>query len=178
VPNALQRFLGASIKALTGLPFPDPVPTALADPRYGGANLATISFIPTDGSGHVRDISGDDDGSRAGDLWANSAVAICLDWIATNFPEADLQVGRRAGDDDHYEPVPDHPLIALLDDPNPVTTSDFYSLWYATLLSYLTDGNAYWLKERDGTGKVAGLRWLPHFAVEPWRANNREPLTT
>jgi HK97 family phage portal protein len=98
-----------------------------------------------------------------GDGTGNSAVMACLDLLGRVFPEAPVQVLRpKAGD---YEPIPGHPLVELLEYPNP-----FYSgavLWKATLNSYHTDGNAYWLKERSAAGRVVALWYTPHTLIEP-----------
>src|SRR5262249_48239826 len=51
---------------------------------------------------------------EVGDGGGNSAVAACVTWVATTFPEAPLRVLDPEG-----EPVPDHPLTQLIDNPNP-----------------------------------------------------------
>jgi HK97 family phage portal protein len=98
-----------------------------------------------------------------GDGTGNSAVAACLGWIGRTFPEAPVEVRRRKGTE--WESIPDHPMVALLEQPNP-----YYSgavLWAATLASYHADGNAYWIKDRTGANGVAGLWFAPHTVIEP-----------
>ena len=103
---------------------------------------------------------------EAGTLWLNSAVSICLGWIADNLPEPELQVYRTSADGTR-EPIPGHPLPALVDNPNPYYDGD--TLWQATAVSYGADGNAYWLIARDaaGRGVPRELYWVPHWQIEP-----------
>lgn len=100
----------------------------------------------------------------AGSLWENSVVSIALGWIATNFPEPDLQI-TRMGKDGTRTPIPNHPLVELIQNPNDFYTGD--DLWAGTMLSYWTDGNAYWLKVRDGLRDVRELWYIPHWLIRP-----------
>jgi HK97 family phage portal protein len=108
---------------------------------------------------------------EAGDLLDNSAVMACLQWICRTFPEAPVQVRRRtkAGS----EVVPDHRLTRLLRFPNA-----YYNgllLWQATLISWNTDGNAYWLINRSAGGKPAELWYEPHYSCRPtWPEDGSE----
>lgn len=105
-----------------------------------------------------------------GDGTGNSAVAACLGWIGRTFPEAPVMVQKRSGTE--WEMLPDHPLVALLEQPNP-----YYSgavLWAATLASYHANGNAYWIKDRARGGTVAGLWYTPHDLIDPVSENPRE----
>lgn len=97
----------------------------------------------------------------------NSIVQAVAGWVARTFPEAPLRVyDRQPGGD---EVVFAHDLERLVEAPNP-----FYGgpqLWAATILDYLLTGNAYWLKVRDGRGRVRELWWLPSCYLEPrWDA--------
>jgi len=97
---------------------------------------------------------------------SNSAAMNCLSWIQRNFLQAQLDIYRQV-DDGKQEVVDNHPMIQLLNRPN-----DFYldtHLWYATLLSYHLDGNAYWLKTRNGRGFGAPtqLWYEPHWSIKP-----------
>ena len=95
-------------------------------------------------------------------------------WIMRTFTEAVPRVQRRtsSGTDEEGMPkrgvwkwVEDHDLEILLETPN-----DFYNgdaLWKATCISYVLDGNAYWLKVRNTLGDVIQLWYLPHWLVEP-----------
>ena len=102
--------------------------------------------------------------AQVGDGTGNSAVMACVLWIARTFPEAPLRVSKRATDGT-LDLQPEHPLVELLDRPNP-----YYSgalLWMATLADFTATGNAYWLKIRSGGGRVVQLWWLPSWMVEP-----------
>ncbi len=102
--------------------------------------------------------------AEAGTLWMNSAVAIGLGWIADNFPVPKLRVdgesdGRPRG------PISGHPLTQLIHRPN--SEYDAFTLWQATVLSYIVDGNAYWIKARGQNGRPLELWWRPHWQIEP-----------
>lgn len=98
-----------------------------------------------------------------GDGRGNAAVLACVRWMARTFPEAPARIRTRAGND--LTPLPEHPLVVLLDRPNPYYSG--HLLWSATLADWLLDGNAYWRKQRNGAGKVVALWWLPAFTMEP-----------
>jgi HK97 family phage portal protein len=104
------------------------------------------------------------------DTRASSAVAACVNWFCRTFPEAPLQVVQTNRDGER-EVVTAHPLPALLEMPNP-----FYSgvlLWDATLSDWMIDGNAYWVKVRNGQGAVLQLWWTPSSLIEPrWSRDN------
>lgn len=94
----------------------------------------------------------------------SSIVAAVLGWIVRTFPEAPLVVKKRTSTKD-YEIVDDHAMSALIDSPN-----KFYSgviLWMATIVDWWVDGNAYWLKIRDGQFRVVQLWWIPSWMIEP-----------
>jgi HK97 family phage portal protein len=93
-------------------------------------------------------------------------------WVMRTFTESVLVVQRRDPDDARlWSIVDDHPLEELIDEPN-----DFYdgdALWKATALSYLIDGNAYWLKVRNIFGIVVQLWYIPHWLIRPsWIQND------
>jgi HK97 family phage portal protein len=96
--------------------------------------------------------------------WTDPVVSICLSWIADNFAEPEHQVTRK-GKDGRPVVVPDHPLLSLLDTPNPYYDRD--TLWMGTLLSYLLDGNAYWIKVRGDRDEPKELYWAPHWTMAP-----------
>jgi HK97 family phage portal protein len=84
-------------------------------------------------------------------------------WIMRNFTEARPVIDRKTAGT--WEEAEDHVLHWLLRSPNP-----FYSgntLFKATLISFCTDGNAYWRKLRNVFGEVVGLHYMPHFLVSP-----------
>lgn len=58
-----------------------------------------------------------------------------------------------------------HPLVQLMSKPNPFVSGMATRL--AMMVSWFTDGNAYFLKARDGTGQVRQLWYVPHWMIEP-----------
>lgn len=109
--------------------------------------------------------------SKVGDGTGSSAVMAVVQWIGRTFPEAPLQVvavdgqGRR-------RVLHGHPLTTLVERPNPYYAGPL--LWMATLLDWTTAGNAYWLKVRDGAGRVAQLWWAPQRTMEPrWSSDGQ-----
>lgn len=94
----------------------------------------------------------------------SSVVTAPVMWIGRAIHEADLIVRRRKADGSS-EDVIDHPMLALIQTPNP-----FYgdiALWMATLVSFLIDGNAYWMIVRNGVGRPVELWYIPHWMLEP-----------
>jgi HK97 family phage portal protein len=90
-------------------------------------------------------------------------------WIARNFPEAPVRVRRLLADGkfEVVQPGPTGPgfMLRLLERPNP-----WYSgvlLWMATVVDIFTSGNGYWLKERNGAGRVVRLWWAPSRFIKP-----------
>jgi len=113
---------------------------------------------------------------QAGTLWKNGAVFCTLNWIGTSLNEAPMVAMRRRLDGEP-EYLPEHPFSLLVARPN-----EFYgarSLWYGTVLSLLTDGNAYWLKVRNRQGTTPGELWyVPHWMMEPrWTRDGRSFIT-
>lgn len=106
----------------------------------------------------------------AGANLANSAVFACLNVIATAFPEAPLKVFRRQTEGSP-KPLPDHPLQALLERPNPHHSPT--ELWYWTELAKHVAGNAYWEKVRTTSGPGGNVVEL--WPLSPARV---EPITT
>lgn len=93
-----------------------------------------------------------------------SVVMAPVGWIQRTFPEAPVIVQQR-NSDHQWETVADHPMIDLLDQPNP-----YYSgvqLWSPTILSWCLDGNAYWVKVRSMAGRVVQLWYVPHWMIKP-----------
>lgn len=104
------------------------------------------------------------DWSKVGDGTGSSTVMAPLLWIVNTFPEAPPALYQQL-DNGQEKQVFRHPLLRLLDEPNP-----FYAgtmLWMATLIDWNVDGNAYWIKLRDGTGAVKQLWWAPHWTIAP-----------
>ncbi|MGE4196009.1 MAG: phage portal protein [Phycisphaerales bacterium] len=99
----------------------------------------------------------------AGDLSANSVVAICLGWIRDTMPQATLRVGYEI--DGQTEPEEAGVLpYKLKTRPNPHYT--WRQTWGATCDGFKIDGNAYWLKARDDqTGLMEDMYWVPNASI-------------
>jgi HK97 family phage portal protein len=95
---------------------------------------------------------------------ANSAVFACLSAIGTAYPEAPTRVYRETEPGDR-EAIPDHPLQAVLDHPNPVHTRE--ELWHYTQWCKHVSGNAYWRKTRAGAGNVVQLWPISPARIQP-----------
>ena len=91
-----------------------------------------------------------------------SVVMAPVQWIQRTLPTAPLVVESR---EQQGEIIPDHPLAMLLAHPNPGYSSEH--LLAATVFSLCISGNAYWIKVRNGAGRVAELWYAPHWLVEP-----------
>ena len=66
---------------------------------------------------------------------------------------------------EHIEPLEDHPLALLLDDPNePETSAD---LWYKTIMYWELTGITYWWLPRTNGGQPAEIWVLPSHWVTP-----------
>lgn len=101
---------------------------------------------------------------EVGDGLDSSVVMAPVQWVQRALPEARLRVVKTKSDGS-VEEIAGHKLTALIRRPNPAY-GDVH-LWWATVLSYLTDGNAYWIKVRNGAGRPIELWWAPHWALEP-----------
>src|SRR5690349_14033894 len=111
------------------------------DPPVGGPlapwDVAPYEYAPTLGPVNYA--------REAGRADMSSAVMACVRWIAKNFPEAPAQVLRTTAD--ATEPVAYHPLLLLLQRPNPAYSG--LLLWAATTFSLNISGNAYWIKRSE-----------------------------
>lgn len=104
--------------------------------------------------------------SEVGDGTSSSTVMAPLLWIARTFPEAPPALWRQPAAAMEEEQVRDHPVLRLLQRPNPFFTGP--TLWMATITDWSVDGNAYWLKLREkGTGIVRQLWYAPSWMVQP-----------
>jgi HK97 family phage portal protein len=116
--------------------------------------LFTTGQLPTTKIDYAREV---------GDGLGSSVLVPVLNWIARNFTQAPVMVERLVKD--QWTPDPEHPVLDLLQEPNP-----FYGgreLWMATILEFLLTGNAYWLKVRNGAGEVVQLWWVPGRLIVP-----------
>lgn len=100
---------------------------------------------------------------EVGDGLSSSTIMAPLLWIARTFPEAPLILERKRGT--AWERDEGNALESLLLNPNPMYSANV--LWMATITSFNLSGNAYWLKIRDGRGKVVELWYIPHWFIRP-----------
>lgn len=92
----------------------------------------------------------------------SSVVMAPVQWVQRAFTEARLRiVVKKDGD---VEEDRNNELVSIIAHPNPAYSG--LHLWSATLFSYLTAGNAYWLKIRSTGGKVVELWYVPHWSIE------------
>lgn len=99
-----------------------------------------------------------------GDGLRSSVLMVLVQWMAKTFPEAPIRV-RRVVQGGELEPVANHRMMQLIRRPN-----QFYSgivLWMATMISFVINGNAYWMKIRNGVNGVLELWYVPHWLIEP-----------
>lgn len=105
---------------------------------------------------------------------SSSTVMAPLLWIARTFPEAPPALFQQL-DNGQEDQVRDHPMLRLLQRPNQFYTGRI--LWMATITDWSVDGNAYWLKLRNGAGVVKELWWAPSGTLEPRTDSEREFIT-
>lgn len=108
-----------------------------------------------------------DYGAIVGDLWRNTAVQACLNKLIMAWPESYPCVKRQQGE--KKVRADDHPLTDVLLNPN--EAYDDTVLWAGTILSFWTDGNAYWGINRDAT-QIREFVYLPHKSLRPMRNPN------
>ena len=110
--------------------------------------------------------------NEAGDLLQSSLVMAAVNWLGRVLPEAPLQV-MEMDSKGKEKPIIGHPAVALLKKPNP-----FYSgatLWKTFALSWIPDGNPYYLKIRNGFGEVIQLWYIPPAMISPqWPADGSQ----
>lgn len=119
-----------------------------------------------------------DYGKAVGSGLQSSVVMAAVQWIQTNFQEAMLEVCLDGED------IDDHPMTLLVNKPNPFYRGD--ALWNGTILSFLFDGNGYWLKKRkkvgdipwfmNVAGKLEQLWYVPHWLIEPAWPSDRDDV--
>lgn len=111
--------------------------------------------------------------TEVGKLDDSSLVMAVVNWTGTQLPEAPPVV-EHPGPDNAMEVDWGNPAADILRRPNR------HHVWAdycgAIALSWWVDGNVYFYKVRDATGKVIELWYLPHFLVEPrWPNDGRGP---
>ncbi len=91
-----------------------------------------------------------------------------VQWVMRTFPESRLVI-ERTNADDEAEFI-EHEMLDLIDKPNEFYT--YETLIMATLLSWNTSGNAYWLKIRGNGNQVSELWYVPHWMITPKSEKN------
>jgi HK97 family phage portal protein len=112
----------------------------------------------------------------AGDLMLNSIVAISLDYYIRGFSQALPMVYRLVeGSDTEYEKYPQHPMIALISNPQYQLAPTRF--WSNCIIDYKIYGNVYIRKIRKSKGgPVIGLQFLPSQQCQPV-GDNINPIT-
>lgn len=130
--------------------------------------VVRADFVPVDTSGTTVQINERYThaayGSRIREGRAANVIMSPVQWIMRTFPEAEPIVERKLGEKP-WAHQPEHDLEALLRNPN--EWYDGACLMQGTVLSYVMDGNAYWLKLRNVFGRVVELWYVPHWMMEP-----------
>jgi HK97 family phage portal protein len=124
--------------------------SALSYGGYGGFNTYGNAYTAVDFA------------QEAGAPIDNSIIMACVNWLTTNFATAPLMVNRMAADG-AKTPQFNHPLVLKLQRPNEYYPGSL--LWDPTVYSFNVAGNAYWVKERNGAGRVVNLLYWPHDRV-------------
>lgn len=88
-------------------------------------------------------------------------VFVCVTRIRNSIIRVPLRVYQSQADGSQPEEIvdPKNELLQLLKNPNPLDTRSEF--WAQTVTFYELTGNAYWLKVRNGRGKVVELWVLP-----------------
>ena len=123
---------------------------ALSEMRFPGRSFVFFDFPRLETDKIAEEI---------GDGTSSDIVVTPIRWLQRAFREATITVTVDG------EIVENDPLPELIATPNAFYSSDH--LYAGTLWSLLTAGNAYWLKVRNGNGKVVELWWVPDQLVEP-----------
>jgi HK97 family phage portal protein len=112
----------------------------------------------------------------AGDLMLNSIVAIAMDYYIRGFSQALPMVYRLVeGSDTEYEKYPQHPMIALISNPQYQLAPTRF--WSNCIIDYKIYGNVYIRKIRKSKGgPVIGLQFLPSQQCQPV-GDNINPIT-
>jgi HK97 family phage portal protein len=164
-----DRFLGnkAVANPTQALPLPLSQSRDVYLTGYGSGQLQTLLRRALPGSTK--------DWARvSGDLGLNGIVASAIDWYIRNFPQATPKYYRPV-DSQQAEPVEDHPVIALMAQPDPMVMGSLFWSW--VIQDYKLFGNTYLRKIRSTTrGVVTALQFLPQDMVRPV-GNGINPLT-
>jgi phage portal protein BeeE len=111
--------------------------------------------------------------AEVGNLDTSSLVMSVVNWTSTQLPEAQPVV-QHPGTNNAYEVQWGHAAADLIRRPNPFTT---WAEDCAVLsLGLWVDGNFHWYKQRDNSGAVIALWYLPWFLIkERWPGDGGSP---
>jgi HK97 family phage portal protein len=113
---------------------------------------------------------------KVGQGMDSNVVMAPIQFIQRTFTQS-VPIVEEKADGRKWTPLDEHPLEALLAEPNPFYDGD--TLAKAYLLSWFIDGNAYLLKARNGLRGVAHLWYIPHWLIGPeWSRDGRGPFIT
>lgn len=101
--------------------------------------------------------------AEAGARYDNSAVSGAIAWIQRRLTEPVLIVERR-GNSREWVESQDHELPDLIENG---PAYDGNTLLWATVLSLVVSGNAYWYKTRSASGKLAGFVLMDYTRCTP-----------
>jgi HK97 family phage portal protein len=133
-----------------------------------------LQFIPIDAGlhGHLPRTAYSY-GRDVGEGFDSNVVMAPVMWVMRTFTEAKAIVETDRETPDIWRKHRDHPVEVLIDKPNPFYDGD--TLWKATCISYVLNGNAYWRKIRNRFGDVVQLWYTPHWLLEPkWPQDGSE----
>ena len=102
----------------------------------------------------------------------NELIFVCVSKAANTASQVRLQVLNKATE----EPIPHHPIMAILERPNPIMSQ--FDLWASVHIYLKLAGRAYYEKERSSSGQVVRLWPLRPDWVKPIRGSSGsdEPL--
>lgn len=121
-----------------------------------------LTFTPQNATWNFFPGSRVDFASEVNNGMQSSVVTSALCWMMSTFPEAPLVVQRER--EELWDKVVGHPLAKLLRRPN--REYGGVVLWQATIMDFCF-GEAFWLKIRNGEGKVVELWWIPRALITP-----------
>lgn len=142
---------------------------------FSSAGVALRSFAMSWGGGRGAWAWGSRGGSDGGDYTlsdptSNSILAACLNWEVKKFPVAPPSVERTLRNKT-TESLPDHPLLALISNPNPYYGTGI--MFGAALRDVAIGGNGYLIKVRSLNKRVVQLWYAPAFMMTPyWEAED------
>jgi phage portal protein BeeE len=134
-------------------------------PRIGTGGSALGRWFPGRGVPFVPPQSERDHIRIAGDVRMCSVVAVAGNWLARQFLQASLEVGKKdeKGQWEADRTGPAQAAADVLKRWNPIWGAR--QSWGGVVPDYAVDGNAYLKKARNVAGEVVELYWLPNCFV-------------